>query len=127
MWNWGWYRVATVKIKRDMPAILAKVQAGSDAMVIAVTEAVIEYGNRFVREDQGTLMKSALIKSRPKEGLAIWDPGGNYAKRVYYTGTPSTDRNPNASLQWAEKGVRTYKKELDQVAQNAFTKGMSKK
>lgn len=66
MWNWGWYRVATVKIKRDMPAILAKVQAGSDAMVIAVTEAVIEYGNRFVREDQGTLMKSALIKKPPK-------------------------------------------------------------
>lgn len=122
MWNWGWYRVATVKIKRDMPAILAKVQAGSDAMVIAVTEAVIEYGNRFVREDQGTLKASALTASRPKEGLAIWDTP--YAKRVYYTGTPSTDVNSDASLQWAEKGVKTYKKELDQVAQNAFVKGM---
>ncbi len=117
--------MANVKIKRNMPAVLAKVQAGSDAMVIAVTEAVIEYGNIFVREDQGTLRDSALIASRPKEGLAVWDTP--YAKRVYYTGTPSTDKNPDASLQWAEKGVRTYKKELDQVAQNAFTKGMGTK
>lgn len=105
-----------------MPAILAKVQAGSDAMVIAVTEAVIEYGNRFVREDQGTLKDSALIASRPKDGLAIWDMP--YAKRAYYTGTPSTDVNPEASLQWAEKGVKTHKKELDQIAQNAFARGI---
>ena len=117
--------MANVKIKRNMPAILAKVQAGSDAMVIAVTEAVIEYGNRFVREDQGTLKDSALIASRPKDGLAIWDTP--YAKRVYYTGTPSTDVNPDASLMWAEKGVKTYKKELDGIAQNAFTKGMGDK
>ena len=117
--------MANVKIKRNTPAILAKVQAGSDAMVIAVTEAVIEYGNRFVREDQGTLKDSALIASRPKDGLAIWDTP--YAKRVYYTGTPSTDVNPDASLMWAEKGVKTYKKELDGIAQNAFTKGMGDK
>lgn len=94
-------------------------------MTIAVTEAVIEYGNIFVREDQGTLKDSALIASRPKDGLAIWDTP--YAKRVYYTGTPSTDVNPDASLQWAEKGVRTYKKELDKIAQNAFAKGMETK
>lgn len=114
--------MANVKIKRNMPAIQAKIQAGSDAMVAAVTEVVVRYGNRFVREDQGTLKDSALIASRPKEGLAIWDTP--YAKRVYYTGTPSTDVNPNASLMWAEKGVKTYKKELDEIAQKAFTKGM---
>ena len=91
-------------------------------MTIAVTEAVIEYGNIFVREDQGTLKDSALIASRPKEGLAIWDTP--YAKQVYYTGTPSTDVNPDASLMWAEKGVKTHKQELDQIAQNAFAKGM---
>lgn len=145
--KWGWYSMANVKIKRNMPAILAKVQAGNKAMVAAVTEAVVQYGNKFVREDQGVLRASALIGtavqdavnrsdwtpedkatysaasgSRPKEGLAIWDTP--YAKRVYYTGTPSTDQNPDAAQQWAEKGVCTYKKELDQVAQNAFTKGM---
>lgn len=120
--NWGWCRVASVKIKRNMAAIQAKIQAGSDAMVAAVTEAVIEYGNIFVREDQGTLKDSALIASRPKDGLAIWDTP--YAKKVYYTGTPSKDVNPDASLMWVEKGVKTYKEEIDKMAQNAFQKGM---
>jgi hypothetical protein len=114
-----------IKITRNTPAIQAKIKAGNSMMVPAVTEAVIEYGNVFVPEDQGTLMNSALIASRPQDGLAIWDTP--YAKRRYYTGTPSKDKNPSASLQWAEKGVKTYKKELDQIAQNAFAKGMSKK
>lgn len=114
-----------VKIKRNMPQIVAKIATGEQAMTEAVTEAVIEYGNIFVREDQGTLKNSALISSRPKEGKAIWDTP--YARRNYYTGTPSKDVNPDASLMWAEKGVKTYKKEIDQVGQNAFAKGMTNK
>lgn len=112
----------SVKITRDMNKILRKIHAGEKSMIPAVTEAVIEYGNVFVPEDQGTLKDSALIASRPQDGLAIWDTP--YAKRRYYTGTPSKDKNQNASLQWVEKGVNTYKKELDQVAQNAFNAGM---
>lgn len=114
----------SVKITRNMAAIQAKIKAGNSMMIPAVTESVIEYGNVFVPEDQGKLMNSALSASRPQDGLAIWDTP--YAKRRYYTGTPSKDKNQNASLQWVEKGVNTYKKELDQVAQNAFSKGMSK-
>lgn len=114
----------SVKITRDKNRIAQKIAAGKRAATIAVTEAIIEYGNIYVREDQGTLMDSALTASRPEEGLAIWDTP--YAKKVYYTGSPSKDRNPNASLQWAEVGVSAHKKELDQIAQNAFTKGMEK-
>lgn len=112
----------TIKIKPDLGKIKAKITAGTQAMKIAVTESVVEYGNIFVREDQGTLKDSALIASRPQEGKAVWDTP--YAKRVYYTGTPSKDKNPDASLMWAQKGVDTYKKELDAVAQNAFEKGL---
>ena len=65
---------------------------------------------------------SALISSRPEDGLAVWDTP--YAKKVYFTGEPSKDVNPNASLMWAQKGVDTHRKELQIVAQNAFTKGM---
>lgn len=139
----------SVKITRDKNRIAQKIAAGKRAATIAVTEAIIEYGNIYVREDQGVLMASSLIGttitdsvnrsdwtdedkknysaasgSRPEEGLAIWDTP--YAKKVYYTGSPSKDRNPNASLQWAEAGVSAHKKELDQIAQNAFTKGMEK-
>ena len=111
-----------VKIIRNMGGVRAKVEKGKQSMVEAVTEAVISYGNVFVREDQGTLMESALIASRPKDGLAIWDTV--YAKRVYEEGTPSKDKNPQASLRWVEKGVNTYKRELDTVAQKACEKGM---
>lgn len=114
-----------VKIKTNTSQIKAKITAGSDLAVYAITEAIIEYGNMYVREDQGILKNSALIASRPQDGLAIWDTP--YAKRMYYTGTPSKDVNPQASLMWAEKGVKTHQKELNQIAQNAFTKGMSKK
>ena len=106
-----------------MPAIQMKIRAGTEAMTIAVTEAVVRYGNVYVREDQGVLKNSALIASRPKEGLAIWDTP--YAKRVYYTGTPSKDINPDASLMWAEKGVNENKEAIDQTAQNAFAKWMN--
>ena len=117
--------MANVKIKRNLGAITAKINAGTKAMKIAVTESVIEYGNIFVMEDQGTLKDSALISSQPQKGLAVWDT--SYAKKVYYTGNPSKDVNPDASLMWAEKGVNTYKKELDKVAQNAFEKGFGKR
>lgn len=116
--------MANVKIKRNLGAITAKINAGAQAMKVAVTESVIEYGNIFVREDQGTLKDSALTSSQPQKGLAVWDT--DYAKKVYYTGSPSKDVNPDASLMWAEKGVNTYKKELDKVAQNAFEKGLGK-
>lgn len=111
-----------IKITRDKTRIAQKIAAGTQAMKIAVTEAVIEYGNIYVPKDQGILESSALIASRPKDGLAIWDTP--YAKKRYFTGTPSKDVNPNASTMWAEKGVDTHKKELDQIAQNAFAKGM---
>ena len=140
----------SVKITRNMAAIQAKIKAGNSMMIPAVTESVIEYGNVFVPEDQGVLEASSLIGttlpdtvsrkdwtpedqenysnasgSDLEKGQAVWDTP--YAKRRYYTGTPSKDKNQNASLQWVKKGVNTYKKELDQVAQNAFSKGMSKK
>ena len=135
-----------VKIDINTTQIMSKIKAGAEAATIAVTEAVIEYGNIFVREDQGVLMASSLIGtsltdtvnksnwneedkknyasaagSKPKEGKAVWDTP--YAKRVYYTGTPSKDKNPDASLQWVEKGVATYRKELDIIANKAAKKG----
>ena len=91
-----------VKIIRNMGGVRAKGGKGKQSMVEAVTEAVISYGNVFVREDQGTLMESALIASRPKDGLAIWDTV--YAKRVYEEGTPSKDKNPQCLSPLGGKG-----------------------
>ena len=54
-----------VKIDINTTQIMSKIKAGAEAATIAVTEAVIEYGNIFVREDQGTLKDSALRASKP--------------------------------------------------------------
>lgn len=113
-----------VQFKPNRLRISRRIETGDKLATIAVTEAVIEYGNIYVREDQGTLKDSALIASRPKDGLAIWDT--EYARRVYYTGTPSKDKNPNASLMWVEQARNTYKDEIIGIAQNAFDRGMRK-
>lgn len=114
----------TVSVNIDSGAIKSKIEAGELAMLIAVTEQFVEYANIFVRVDTGAMEDSSRTASIPEQGLAIWDTP--YAKKTYYTGTPSRDVNPNASLQWAEKSKRTYKAELAKVAQNAFTKGFGK-
>lgn len=111
----------SAKVYTDMAAIKKRMEAAKKFVNYAATEAIIEYGNIFVREDTGELKDSALIASNREEGKAIWDTP--YAKRMYYTGKPARDKNPNASLMWADKGVNTYRKELDKVVQNAFNKG----
>lgn len=111
----------SVKVTSNKSQIGAKIKAGSKAMTIAVTKAVVAYGNIYVREDQGTLKNSALTKSEPEKGRAIWDT--EYAKKMYYTGTPSKDVNPDAALMWADKGVKEHREEIDKIAQNAFEKG----
>lgn len=112
----------SIEVQTNLQQIKARIKKGMSAMIPVLTEAVIEYGNVYVRKDQGTLEDSSYIKSQPEKGLAVWDTP--YAKRMYYTGTPSRDVNPQASLMWADKGVKKHKKELDKVAQNAFGKGM---
>lgn len=55
--------------------------------------------NTYVRMQDGTLAESARVEENGK--CVTWNT--KYAKRVYYTGTPRTNRNPLASLQWCEK------------------------
>lgn len=105
-----------VEFKPNKARIETKIRAGSQAMTIAVTEAVLEYAEPLVPVAEGTLKDSAFIASRPKSGLAIWDTP--YAKKQYYT--------HETKNMWAQKAVDRNKKKLDQVAQNAFTKGFGK-
>lgn len=113
-----------IEFKPDVAKITSKLQDGKQAMTIAVTEAVVQYGNEYVRIDQGTMRDSSLIYSRPNDGLAIWNTP--YAKKTYYTGTPSKDVNPKASLMWVEKGVKAHAADIDKIAQKSFSKGMRK-
>ena len=111
-----------VKVTFDRSRVAARIQSGIDRMIPAVAEQALADCNYFARRDQGTLIQSSETASDLQKGELVWNTP--YAKKVYYTGTPSTDVNPNASLMWAHKAKDTYSKEWGKIAQKAFEMGM---
>lgn len=104
-----------VKVTLDKAAVVARIAADSKKATTKVANELLKDANYYCREDTGELERSAIRASRPEEGVLIWDTP--YAKAAYYTGTPSKDRNPNASKLWAQKAVdenRDYYQELAQ-------------
>lgn len=57
--------------------------------------------NAYARDDTGALIRSSRGASDLGQGRLAWSTP--YARRVYYTGTPSRLHNPAASLRWCEK------------------------
>lgn len=112
-----------VRIMRNDTRIRARVSAGKSAMVFAVTEQVIKDSNYYCLQDQGTLISSSYTASIPAEGKAIWNTP--YAKRRYYTGTPSHTVNPHASLMWCEVARKNHGGDWQKLAQKTYTGGMS--
>lgn len=112
-----------MRITINKAAIMARVEAGKKTMIPAVAEQALADCNYFARRDQGTMIQSSQTASNFNAGQLIWDTV--YAKKVYYTGTPSTDVNPNASLMWCEKAKNQDLKDWNGVAQKAFTRGFS--
>lgn len=111
-----------VKIKMDKAAIIARIQAGKNLMIPAVAEQALADCNYFARRDQGTMIESSETASNLKKGNLVWDT--SYAKKAYYTGTPSKDNNPNASLMWCEKAQAEFGEDWNKIAQKIFSKGM---
>ena len=110
--------MSSVKVTTDRAQIKRKIQAATDAMLPKLSEVILADCNEFVREDQGTLKQSSYSASEPKTGTLVWNTP--YAKRVFYTGSPSKDVNPNASLEWCEKARAKYKGDWEKTAQKKF-------
>lgn len=88
-------------------ASASKVEEAFKRALYAAQEQIKTDCNFYCREDQGILKASAITQTDGGLGLQIsWNTP--YAKRVYYTGKPSKDKNPNASLMWAHKAKTTY-------------------
>lgn len=103
-----------VKINIPAMAIAAQKRKQFDQVAKpALVQQVIKDSNYYCRKDQGGLISSSLTASQPENGLAIWDTP--YAKKVYYTGRPSRDKNPNASLMWFEKAKAAHKKDWEKI------------
>jgi hypothetical protein len=91
------------------------VEAASKKAQTVITNEFIKDANYYCREDTSMLIKSSLQASKPEEGLAVWDT--KYARKVYYTGFPSKDVNPNASTLWGEKAKKQHKDKYKKMGQ----------
>ena len=108
----------TVEFHFDKAALMARVEAAKVMGIAAVSNEALKDANYYAREDTGELIRSSIRASRPEQGELVWDTP--YAKSMYYTGTPSQDTNPNASLLWAHRGYSEnhakYNRMLEKIA-----------
>lgn len=101
-----------------------KVAKGFDTLAdkarYLLSSQILADSNRHVRMDQGTLRDSAISHSNLATGELVWNTV--YAKRVYFTGTPSTDRNPEAQLMWVHYARDRYGKDWVTLFENLAKK-----
>lgn len=95
-----------------------KIQQAFNKALFALQEQAKDDCNYFARQWQGTLIDTSSASCSGNTLTIAWDTP--YAKRVYYTGNPSKQVNPNASLMWAEKAHQTFGKDWI----NILDKGM---
>ena len=86
--------------------------------LFALQEQALGDCNYFCRQDQGTLIDSSRAKQTGLNLELSWNTP--YARRVYYTGRPSKNVNPNASLQWAELAKNTFGGEWQRILEKGM-------
>lgn len=105
-----------VKIITDIGGVRRRVQGEFERKVLpALTQQILDDSNDYARVDSGALVASSALHSDPKRGHIEWRTP--YAKKVYYTGTPSKDKNARASLMWVEAARKNHGKSWGQLAQ----------
>lgn len=100
----------------------ATIDKAFEKALFAAKEQILTDCNYYCRQDQGILIDSSRIDQHGMTLTASWNTP--YAKRVYYTGTPSKQVNPNASLQWCEKAKDTYGKEWQKILEKGMEQNL---
>lgn len=106
------------KLKTFTPFPKAKLDNAVGAAMFAAHEQILTDLNYFVKVDQGQLRDTSYIEQTYTTLSAVWPV--IYAKRQYYTGTPSTAVNPNASMMWAEKGAKKFGKDWQKILEKGI-------
>lgn len=107
----------TVRVEFDKARLMQSIKAASQEGIAEVSTEALKDANDYARQDTGELIRSSIRASQPEKGILVWDTP--YAKRVYYTGRPSTDTNPNASLLWAHKGYAENSRKYETILAKA--------
>lgn len=90
-----------------------------DMALPIVAEQILSDCNTYVRMQDGHLAESA----RPENGGKQITWNTPYAKKVYYTGTPRKNRNPNACLRWCEVAKRKHAQSWARMASRLLKGG----
>ena len=107
-----------------IPADKKVVDDAFNRALYAAKEQIITDCNFYVRVWTGAMKATSQTESLVRDNTlsVIWDTP--YARRVYYTGTPSTDRNQNASLMWAEKAAKRFGHEWQMILEKGLKEGL---
>lgn len=81
-----------------------------------LSEEILADCNEYCKEDQGTLIKSSLEHSRPKEGKLVWETP--YAKRQYWE--IQTSLKPGRFWKWCETAKRKRKARWNKLAEKGL-------
>lgn len=109
------------KINSDLSAIKAKIKVDCQNSLEPLSQQVLEDCNFYCKQDQGELISSSLTHSNTEKGELIWDTP--YAKRQYYLGSASKDKNPNASKMWCHKAKARFGKDWAVLLQKLVERG----
>ncbi len=110
------------KVITDKGGIRHRVQGEFERRALpALTQQILDDSNDFARFDTGALIASSALHSDPNSGHIEWRTP--YARRVYYTGTPSRDKNSRATLMWVETARRQHRRDWETLAQKKIKEG----
>lgn len=110
--------MARVRVIPDMPRIRAKIKKASDKAREVISIEFLKDANYYARKDTGRLIADSIVSSDTKAGDIIW--AVVYARKMFYVGTPRTDKNPHARLQWAEVAKVENIKRYQEIGQKVF-------
>lgn len=109
---------ADIRLTFNKPKVREKITGATGATIPVLAEQILKDSNYYARQDTGAMIASSLTHSDLKEGNIVW--ATVYAKKVYYTGTPSRNVNPNATLMWYETAKSAHLAEWNKLAQKIF-------
>jgi hypothetical protein len=110
--------MANTRVNFDINRIINRSNQTAENAVFLVTEQVRKDSNYYARQQTGELIRSSSRASEPYKGRIVWQT--LYARKVYYTGTPRADVNPNAKKRWFEEAKRLHLREWVIIARRAF-------
>lgn len=104
-----------IRVEVNTGALMGKLSANWKRYLPQLTSEIRKDTNEYVRKDRGGLEGSSYTASDLRKGRIVWSTA--YARRVYYTGNPSKDIHPLASLLWCEVAKQRHSKKWAKAAE----------